>query len=140
MEKLVLGVSDFVALVNQTLEYAYASVIVEGELSSFKVSKGKYVFFDLKDEESVVSCFMMVYQLRTALEDGMKVRAVANPKLTAWGKFSLTVRDIAPVGEGNIRRSFELLRAKLEREGLFDPARKRLLPVMPRRVGLIASV
>lgn len=140
MEPLILGVSDLVALVNQTLEYAYPSVVVEGEVASFKVSKGKFVFFDIKDDESVVSCFMMVYQLRTALEDGMKIRVVAQPKLTAWGKFSLTVRQAAPVGEGSIKRSFELLRAKLEKEGLFDPARKRSLPLMPQRVGLIASV
>jgi exodeoxyribonuclease VII large subunit len=140
METLVLGVSDLIALVNQTLEYAYPSVVVEGELSSFKVSKGKYVFFDLKDNSSVVSCFMMVYQLRIALEDGMKVRVVASPKLTAGGKFSLTVRQIAPVGEGNIKRSFELLRAKLEKEGLFDPSRKRHLPEIPERVGVITSV
>jgi exodeoxyribonuclease VII large subunit len=140
METLILGVSDLIALVNQTLEYAYPSVVVEGELSSFKVSKGKYVFFDLKDENSVVSCFMMVYQMRTALEDGMKVRVVAQPKLTAWGKFSLTVRQVAPVGEGSLKRSFELLRAKLEKEGLFDPGRKRVLPHMPARIGVISSV
>jgi len=140
MEPLLLKVSDLVALINQTLEYAYPSVIVEGEIASFKVSKGKFVFFDLKDEESVVSCFMMVYQVRTALEDGMKVRVVAQPKLTAWGKFSLTVREIAPVGEGSIKRSFQLLKAKLEKEGLFDPGRKRRLPAVPQRIGLIASV
>ena len=140
METLTLGVSDLIALVNQTLEYAYPTVVVEGELSSFKVSKGKYVFFDLKDENSVVSCFMMVYQLRTALEDGMKVRVVAQPKLTAWGKFSLTVREVAPVGEGSLKRSFELLRAKLEKEGLFDPGRKRLLPHTPERIGVISSI
>jgi exodeoxyribonuclease VII large subunit len=140
MATLILGVSDLVALVNQTLEYAYPSVVVEGELSSFKVSKGKYVFFDLKDENSVVSCFMMVYQLRSALEDGMKIRVVAQPKLTAWGKFSLTIREVAPVGEGSLKRSFELLRAKLEEEGLFDVSRKRLLPHIPSRIGVISSV
>lgn len=140
MEPLVLSVSDLVALVNQTLEYAYPSVAVEGEISSFKVSKGKFVFFDLKDSGSVVSCFMMVYQLRTPLEDGMKVRVVAQPKLTAWGKFSLTIRDIAPVGEGSIKRSFDLLRAKLEKEGLFEAVRKRPLPHIPHRIGLITSV
>jgi len=136
---LTLGVSDLIALVNQTLEYAYPSVVVEGELSSFKVSKGKFIFFDLKDDESAVSCFMMAYQLRTPLEDGMKVRVVAVPKLTAWGKFSLTVRDVRPVGEGDIKKSFKILHAKLEKEGLFDAARKRRLPVIPQRVGLIAS-
>lgn len=136
---LILGVSDLIALINQTLEYAYPSVVVEGELSSFKVSKGKFIFFDLKDNESAVNCFMMAYQLRTPLEDGMKVRVVAVPKLTAWGKFSLTVRDVRPVGEGDIKKSFKLLLAKLEKEGLFDASRKRRLPAIPTRVGLIVS-
>lgn len=140
METLTLSVSEFIALVNQTLEYAYPTVVVEGELSSFKVSKGKYIFFDLKDDEGVVSCFMMAYQLRAALEDGMKIKVLAQPRLTAWGKFSLTVRQVMPVGEGSIKRSFELLRAKLEKEGLFDASRKRHLPYIPERVGLIASV
>ena len=138
-QPLTLGVSDFIALVNQTLEYAYPSVVIEGELSSFKLSKGKFVFFDLKDDQSAVSCFMMSWQLRTPLEDGMKVRVVAVPKLTAWGKFSLTVRDIRPVGEGDIKKSFKLLLAKLQKEGLFDQSRKRRLPHIPQRVGLIAS-
>jgi exodeoxyribonuclease VII large subunit len=140
MEKITLSVSDCIALVNQTLEYAYPVVVVEGEVASFKVSKGKYVFFDIKDDTGVLGCFMMVYQLRTPIEDGMKVKVVAQPRLTAWGKFSLNVREVAPVGEGNIKRSFELLRAKLAKEGLFDENRKRLLPLMPSRVGLIASV
>jgi exodeoxyribonuclease VII large subunit len=140
METLVLRVSELISLINQTLEYAYPSVVVEGEISSFKVSKGKFVFFDLKDEESVVSCFMMVYQMRTALEDGMKVRVVAQPKLTAWGKFSLTVREVAPIGEGSIKRSFQLLKAKLEKEGLFDLGRKRRLPAIPERIAVISSV
>lgn len=138
-QPLTLGVSDLIALVNQTLEYAYPSVVVEGELSSFKLSKGKFVFFDLKDEQSAVSCFMMSWQLRTPLEDGMRVRIVAVPKLTAWGKFSLTVRDVRPVGEGDIKKSFKLLFAKLEKEGLFDASRKRSLPQIPSRIGLIAS-
>lgn len=140
MLETILSVSDCIALVNQTLEFAYPAVIVEGEVASFKVSKQKYLFFDLKDQEGVLSCFMMIYQLRQPLEDGMKVRVVAQPRLTAWGKFSLTVRTIQPVGEGSIKRSFELLKAKLTGEGLFDPQRKRLLPAMPSRIGLIASV
>lgn len=140
MEQPTFRVSELIAVLNQTLEYAYPSVIVEGEVASFKVSKGKYVFFDLKDSEGVVSCFMMVYQLRHPIEDGMHIRVVAQPRFTAWGKFSLNVREIVPVGEGNIKRSFELLKAKLEKEGLFDPARKRRLPYVPHRIGLIASV
>lgn len=139
MENSPFSVSDAIAVINQTLEYAYPSLSVVGEVSGFKVNQGKYVFFDLKDESGTLGCFMSVYQLRTQLEDGMKVQVVANPKLTPWGKFSLTVRDVRPVGEGSLKRAFELLKAKLDKEGLFAPERKRPLPALPSRIGVISS-
>lgn len=135
----LLSVSQFTALINQTLEYAYPSVEIEGEVASFKVNQGKFVFFDLKDTESTIGCFMMVYQLRQPIEDGMKVIIRARPKLTTWGKFSLTVEQIRPSGEGSLKKSFELLKAKLEKEGLFAPERKRSLPAIPQRIGVISS-
>lgn len=140
MESIRLNVSDFIALTNQTLEYAYPSVEVEGEVASFKVNQGKYVFFDIKDSGGSVGCFMTVWQLRVPIEDGMKVIVSATPKLTQWGKFSLTVKAVRPSGEGAIKKSFELLRAKLKAEGLFLPERKRTLPVVPQHIGLICSV
>lgn len=141
MEKISLqfSVSDFIALTNQTLEYAYPSVDIEGEVSSFKVNQGKFVFFDLKDAGASVGCFMMLFQLRVPIEDGMKVIVTASPKLTQWGKFSLTVRSIRPSGEGSLKKSFELLKAKLDKEGLFAPERKRSLPRIPKHVAVISS-
>lgn len=142
MEKSInprFSVSDFIALTNQTLEYAYPAVEVEGEVASFKVNQGKYVFFDIKDAGGSVGCFMSVWQLRLAIEDGMKVIVTATPKLTPWGKFSLTVRSIRPSGEGSLKKSFELLRAKLEAEGLFSPERKRQLPRVPSHIAVISS-
>lgn len=136
---LRLSVSDFIALTNQTLEYAYPSIEVEGEVASFKVNQGKFVFFDLKDAGGSVGCFMMLFQLRTPIEDGMKVVVTASPKLTQWGKFSLTVRAIRPSGEGSLKKSFELLKTKLEKEGLFSPERKRPLPAEPQHIGVISS-
>lgn len=136
---LLFTVSDFISLTNQTLEYAYPSVSIEGEVSSFKVNQGKYVFFDLKDDGGSVGCFMTVWQLRVPVEDGMKVIVTATPKLTQWGKFSLTVRAVRPSGEGNLKKSFELLRAKLEKEGLFAPERKRQLPTIPKHIAVISS-
>ncbi len=127
------------ARTSQTLEYAYPSIEVEGEVAAFKVNQGKFVFFDLKDAGGSVGCFMMVYQLRLPIEDGMKVIVTATPKLTNWGKFSLTVRAIRPSGEGSIKKSFELLKAKLDAEGLFATERKRPLPSVPRYVGVITS-
>lgn len=135
----VYSVSDFQAVCNQILETAFTGVIVEGEIASFKVNQGKYVFFDLKDDQSSVACFMMKYALRFPLEDGMKVRVRAMPKLTNWGKFSLTVQAIMPVGEGSLKKSFELLKKKLAAEGLFATEKKRPLPVQIARIGVISS-
>lgn len=131
--------TEFISVVNQTLEYAYSGVVIEGEVSSFKVNQGKWVFFDLKDTESSINCFMTMYQLRMPLEDGMKVIVRGVPKMTKWGKFSLTVQAIQPVGEGSLKKSFELLKAKLEKEGLFDPAKKRKIPENLSKIGVISS-
>lgn len=140
MDNVQLTVSDFVALVNQTLEYAYPSVTVIGEVAEFRVSQGKWVSFKLKDDEAVIDCFMTLYQLRIPLEDGMKVMVVAAPRLNPkWGKFSLNIRTVKPVGEGSIKKGFELLKAKLDAEGLFAPERKRTLPRVPSYVGVITS-
>ena len=131
--------TEFISVVNQTLEYAYSSVVVVGEVASFKVNQGKWVFFDLKDEESSVGCFMTLWSLRQPLEDGMKVMVRAVPKLTKWGKFSLTVSTVQPVGEGSLKKAYELLKKKLTAEGLFDPAKKRPLPKDLTKIGVISS-
>jgi exodeoxyribonuclease VII large subunit len=139
MENVLLSVSDFVALVNQTLEYAYPTVSVQGEVSEYKLIQGKWVSFKLKDEQSVVNCFLGVHQLRMSIEDGMKVIVVAAARLNPKGYFNLNVRAIKPVGEGSIKKGFELLKAKLEKEGLFAEDRKRALPTVPTHVGVITS-
>lgn len=133
------SVSDFLALVNQTLDFAYPSVDIEGEVASFKINQNKYVFFDLKDDSGTVNCFMTVWQLRMPIENGMKIVVTATPKLTPWGKFSLTVRALRPVGEGSLKKSFELLQAKLEKEGLFAAERKRSIVFPPHKVAVISS-
>lgn len=136
----IFKVADFVAVTNQMLEYTYPSVMVEGEVDSFTVNQKKFVFFTLKDSEASVNCFMMLFALSTPIENGMKVIVKARPKLTQWGKFSLTIDSIRPSGEGSIKRSFDLLKAKLEKEGLFASDRKRSLPYWPKRVAIVSSV
>lgn len=136
----VFGVSDFIEISNQTFLQTFPNVMIEGEVASFKVNQGKFVFFDLKDSNSSVSCFMTVWQLRIALEDGMKVVIKAQPKLTNWGKFSLTVQEIKPSGEGSIKKNFDLLKQKLTKEGMFAPEKKRIIPKAPANIGVISSV
>ena len=133
------SVSDFVAVVNQVLETAVPAIEVEGEVAEFTVRQQKFVFFTLKDAESAVNCFMMTWQLRAPIEEGMRVVVRASAKLTAKGKFSLTVQEVKPLGAGHLKRSAELLRAKLAAEGLFDAERKRPLPPYPARVAVISS-
>ncbi len=135
----IIGVKAFLRVLNETLSFAFPTVIVEGEVSSFKVNQGKWVFFDLKDEDATLPCFMPLYQLKVPLEDGMKVRVTGVPKITTWGKFSFTARSITLAGEGELKRAFELLKAKLAAEGLFTAERKRSLPKIPQTIGLITS-
>ena len=137
--ELSLGVSDFVALLNQTLEFAYPNVTITGELANFRVSKNRWVYFDLKDEISTVRFFGTIYQLPGPLEDGMLLAVKGVPRLHQQYGFSVNVLQIRPTGEGSIKKAAALLEKKLEAEGLFDNSRKRSLPYPPHSVGLITS-
>lgn len=138
-EGLTLRVSDFVAVLNQTIEFAYPSVVIEGELANFKVSKNKWIYFDIKDEFASVRCFGTVYMLPGPLEDGMMIQIRAVPRLHQQFGFSLNIQSVRPVGEGSIKQAATLLQATLEAEGIFDEDRKRPLPFPPSRIGLITS-
>jgi exodeoxyribonuclease VII large subunit len=132
-------VTEFVAVVNQTLEYAYANVVVTGEITNFRVSKNRWVYFDLKDESCSVRFFGTVYQMPGPLEDGMTVAVRGVPKLHPQYGFSVTVQAIKPTGEGSIKKAAALLEKKLRAEGLFDESRKRAIPYPPTHIGLITS-
>lgn len=134
-----LSVSDFVALHNQVLEYALPNVTIVGELANFRVSKNRWVYFDLKDETASVRFFGTVYQLTSPLEDGMLLRVQGVPRLHPQFGFSITVQSIRPAGEGSLKKAADLLEMELQKEGLFAPERKRVLPYPPERIGLITS-
>lgn len=133
-----LTVTQFVELINESFE-PFQGLVVEGEVAEFKIVHSKWVTFLLKDNESAVSCFMTVWQLKVQIEDGMLVHVVGSPRLRQKGYFSFTLSSVLPAGEGSIRRAFELLKLKLEREGLFALERKRTLPRFPRHIALITS-
>jgi len=137
-----LSVSQFVDALNIVFadKVFPRGVTIEGEVAEYRVSQGKWIWFLLKDENAVVSCFATAWQLKQPLEDGMKVRVHGMPKIYAKsGKFSVTVDRVEMVGEGALRRAFELMKKKLAADGLFAPERKRAIPRFPERVGLIAS-
>lgn len=133
-----LSVTEFLRGVNDVL--AGVPALVEGELSGFALRQERWAFFALKDEESVVECFMPAWKLKCEVADGMVVRVAGVPHVHAKsGRFRIVVEALEPVGEGSLRRAFELLKQKLEHEGLFAPARKRMLPRFPETIGLITS-
>lgn len=136
----VFTVSQTITLCNGLL--ADLVVATEGEISGFSISRGTFIFFDLKDEEveAKLGCFMMAHQLGVPLEDGMRVVVYARPGIhQKSGQFRLTVLRVELKGEGSLKRSYELLRKKLETEGLFASERKRLLPRYPQNVGIVSS-
>lgn len=135
----VFSVSDFVASLNQTFDYAYPYVEVVGELSNLRISKNKWVYFDLKDEQASMRCFGTVYIMPGPLEDGMMVRLSGSPRMHPVYSFSFTIQSIVPAGKGALKKAADLLAAKLKAEGLFDAARKRVLPTAPRRIALITA-
>ncbi len=134
-----VSVSEFVDLVNQTFEYTMPSIVVSGELANLRISKGRWVYFDLKDEFASVKCFATVQHLPGPLEDGMILHVRGTPRMHSLYGFSFNVQFIQTAGEGSIRRAAELLARQLEKEGLFEPSRKRDLAYPPQRIGLITS-
>ncbi len=136
---LQVSVSDFIDLLNESYEFGFPSIVVTGELANLRISRGRWVYFDLKDDESSLKCFGTVQHLPGPLEDGMLLEVRGAPRMHNQYGFSFNVQLIKPAGEGSLKRAAELLQAKLQAEGLFEPARKRALPYPPQRIGLITS-
>ena len=114
-------------------------VCVEGEVKNYRLSNSKWVYFDIADDEAKVRCFGMAFRMPGPLADGMIVRLTATPRLHNQFGMSLNIMSVEFGGEGSIKKAKDLLRAKLEAEGLFDTVRKRSLPYPPRRIALITS-
>jgi exodeoxyribonuclease VII large subunit len=137
-----ISVSDYLGLINLALGTIPEEVVVEGEIVEYKVSQGKWINFDLKDEkaDAKISCFATIFQLTTPLASGMRVQARGYAKVfERFGKLSFNVEEVTPVGEGALQKAYQLLKAKLQAEGLFDAPRKRAIPRFPNTIGLITS-
>lgn len=134
----ILTVTEFLTGINDVL--AGVPALVEGEVTGFAIRQERWAFFSLKDDESVVECFMPAWKLHVPVEDGMLVRVAGlSGVYVKTGRFRITVERLEPAGEGSLKRAFELLKAKLEHEGLFAIERKRAVPRFPETIGLIAS-
>jgi exodeoxyribonuclease VII large subunit len=138
-------VTELTRYLRQVLESdsALQDVWVQGEISNFSRPSSGHLYFTLKDSGSSLRCVVWktdASRLRMTLQDGMAVEAHgAISVYEVGGQYQLYVNLIKPVGEGALYQEFLRLKALLEAEGLFDPSRKRPIPDMPRRIGIITS-
>jgi len=139
----VLTPSSLNRLVRDLLGDALPLVWIEGELSNVARPASGHLYFTLKDSAAQVRCAMFKMKasaLRFRPVDGLQVLLRAKVGLyEARGEFQLVAEYMEPAGEGALQREFEQLKARLDAEGLFDPARKRGLPRFARRIGVITS-
>ena len=142
-EREVFTPSALVRLARDAIEQRFPLIWIEGELSNFSRPASGHFYFSLKDAQAQVRCAMFKPKstwLRFKPADGMRVLARARVTLyEARGEFQLIVEHLEQSGEGALLREFEVLKKKLAAEGLFDAARKRELPKLPRRIGVITS-
>ncbi len=141
--RTVYTVGDFTRLVKGLLERSFGTVWVEGEISNFRQPASGHGYFTLKDAEAQLRTVMWRSdrpRRRTPLRDGLRVRAWG--QVTVYerdGQYQLIARKIEESGQGDLQAAFEALKRKLEAEGLFSPARKRPLPLLPRHIGIVTS-
>lgn len=142
-ERKPLSVSQLTSQIKDLIEDHFNAVWVEGEISNFRRHSSGHWYFSLKDEGATLRCasFRMQNRLiRFAPDDGMKVRARGSVSLyEPRGEYQLLVEYLEPVGVGARQLAFEQLKAKLAVEGLFDAGRKRPLPLLPNRIGIVTS-
>lgn len=119
------------------------SVSVIGEISNLKYHSSGHVYFSLKDENSTINCFLhaaKVCELRYELNEGMEIIADSYISVyEAGGRYSLKIRDIEVSGRGDLAIAFEKLKEKLQKEGLFDPEKKKPVPDFACRVAVVTS-
>ena len=139
----VFSVSEFTRSIRDLLEESYPEVWIRGEISNLATPRSGHAYFSLKDENSQVRCALFRTQrlrLAVPLAEGTAVLIRGKPSIyLGRGDFQMIVDYVEPAGEGELRRRYEQLKVELERQGLFDPAIKRALPTMPKRIGVVTS-
>lgn len=139
----ILTVSQLSRQIKDLLEGAFPEVWVEGEISNLSAPHSGHIYFTLKDEQSQVRAVLFrsaQRHLRFLLEQGMQV--ICRGRLGVYeprGEYQLIAEYVEPKGIGALQKAFEELKAKLAKEGLFERERKKPLPVLPRRIGIITS-
>ena len=143
LDRRIWTVRDLIAAVRTQLEREYTDTWVEGEISNFRAAESGHLYFTLKDESAQIRVVIFRSQarlLRFRPENGMQI--VARGRVTVYedrGELQVLAEYLEPKGAGALRVAFEQLKAKLQAEGLFETSRKKPIPPMPRRIGIITS-
>ncbi len=142
-ERRVWKVHELTASIRELLERGFQNVWVEGEISNLRPAQSGHLYFTLKDVRAQIKCVCFKSQARLLKfqpEDGMQVTVRGSVGVyVERGEYQVYVEAIEPVGLGALQLAFEQLKKKLEAEGLFDAARKKPLPVLPQRIGIVTS-
>jgi exodeoxyribonuclease VII large subunit len=140
----ILSVSELTASLRETLEMSFPEVWVEGELSNARVWQTGHLYFTLKDGSAQIKGIMFRSALRYLKfkpEDGLHV--VVRGRISIYdqkGEYQIVGEHMEPHGYGPLQLAFEQLKKKLAAEGLFEASRKRPLPSLPRRIGIVTSI
>jgi exodeoxyribonuclease VII large subunit len=125
------------------LDPALQDVWVEGEVSNFTRASSGHLYFTLKDDKSELRCVMWKGQAAwLSFEPQHGDAVIAHGRIAVYearGQYQMVCETLQAAGLGDLNRQFELLKAKLDAEGLFDPARKRPIPAFPRTIGIVTS-
>jgi exodeoxyribonuclease VII large subunit len=141
--KRVLTVSELTANIKFLLESEFKSIWVAGEVSNVRIPSSGHCYLTLKDAGAQIAGVVWrtaVERLRFRLEDGMRV--IVRGSLTVYeprGNYQMVIDKIEPEGVGALQMAFQQLKERLQKEGLFDVARKRPIPFLPRRIGIVTS-
>jgi len=143
LERRILTVSQLTAEIKDILESSFEEVWVEGEISNLRRPPSGHLYFTLKDEKSQIRGVLFKQQsryLRFELEDGQHVICWGRVGIyEKRGEYQLILDYVEPKGIGSLQLAFEQLKGRLAEEGLFDEERKRPLPMLPHRIGIVTS-
>jgi exodeoxyribonuclease VII large subunit len=145
MDKKIYSVSQLNKYIKMLFDTnnVLSNISIQGEITNFKAHYTGHLYFTLKDESSSIKCIMFksyADSVKFKIEDGLKV--VVNATVSVYekdGTYQLYCKSMSPVGIGDLYLAFEQLKEKLKNEGLFEESRKRDIPFLPKRVGVITS-
>ncbi len=138
-----LSVKELTKQIKDNLEDVFPDVWIEGEISNFTSHSSGHFYFSLKDDQAQLQCAMFRFaNKKVKFEPGDGLQVLAHGKISVYAKrgdYQLIVDSMEPKGKGSLQLAFEQLKEKLQKEGLFDPEKKKPLPFLPEKIGIVTS-